>query len=84
MNRWAPYVTAARRRSIFGQTGSPFGLASSATRPGVTEHQLSDALAIGAINPAAAMLGTTVEVIATKLGVFVADLRVALTTTTTR
>lgn len=62
-----------------------------AVRPGVErhatrvhEHQLSDALAIGAINAAAAMLGTTAEVIATKLGISVADLRVALTSTTTR
>ncbi len=67
-----------------GQTGSALDLASIATRLGVTEHQLADAVATGDINAAAAMLGTTAEAIAAKLGVSVADLRVALTTTTTR
>jgi hypothetical protein len=44
----------------------------------VTTHELEDAMALGDINSAAKMLGTTSAEIAKKLGVSVADLQSTL------
>jgi hypothetical protein len=57
------------------QPSAGFDTDAIATKLGVTTHELEDAMALGDINSAAKMLGTTAAEIAKKLGVSVADLQ---------
>lgn len=84
----AEYVATARQggppqgapaggggQSTAGQAGGAPSLAGIAAQLGVTEHELADALATRDVNAAAAMLGTTPEAMAAKLGVSVAAIQ---------
>lgn len=60
------------------QPGAGLDTDAIATKLGVTTHELEDAMALGDINSAAKMLGTTAADIAKKLGISIADLQSTL------
>lgn len=62
-----------------GQAGGAPNLAGLAAQLGVTEHELADAIETGDVNTAAAVLGTTPEAMAAKLGVPVAAIQAFIT-----
>lgn len=76
-----PYFIGCYRGTPTGSSGGPppggqqaggVSIATIAAQLGVTEHELADAMATGDVNTAAALLGTTPEAMAKKLGVSVA------------